>query len=48
MWKEKLLEDLEIGEAEFGLVGEILLELTKKFGGEDKESIKITKLKRIE
>jgi len=48
MWKKSLLEDLEVEEVEFGSVGEFLLELKKKFGGEDEESVKVAKLKRIE
>jgi len=48
VWKENLLEDLKLGEAEFGPVGEFLLELRKEFGGEDKESVKVAELRRIE
>jgi len=47
IWKENLLENLEIKETKFGLVGEFLLELRKKFGGGDEESVKVTELKRI-
>ena len=43
-----MLKDLELEEIEFGLVEEFLLELRKKFGEEDKKSVKIAKLKRIE
>jgi len=38
---------LEIKEAKFRSVGEFLLELKKEFG-EDKELVKVIKLKRIE
>ena len=48
MWKENLLEDLKLGEAEFESVGEFLLELRKEFEGEDKESVKVVELRRIE
>ena len=48
IWKEDLLEDLEIGEAKFGLAEEFLLKLKKKFGGRDKELVRIAKLRRIE
>ena len=48
MWKKSLLEDLEVEEVEFESVGEFLLELKKKFGGEDEESVKVAELKRIE
>ena len=45
VWKENLLEDLEVEEVEFGSVGEFLLELKRKF---EEESVKIAELKRIE
>jgi len=48
VWKENLLEDLEIEEVEFGLVGEFLLELKRKFEEEDEELVKVAELKRIE
>ena len=48
IWKENLLENLEIEETEFGLVGEFLLELRKELEEGDKESVKVTELKRIE
>ena len=46
--KENLLKNLESGKAKFGSAGEFLLELKKEFGGENKESIKVVELKRIE
>jgi len=39
---------LEIGEAEFGSVGEFLLELRKEFGGGNGESVKVAELRRPE
>jgi len=48
VWKENILEDLEMGEAKFGLVGEFLLELKKKFRGGDEESVKVAELRRVE
>jgi len=48
VWKKNLLEDLEVGEAKFGSAEEFLLELRKKFGGGDEESVKVVELKRIE
>ena len=49
IWKENILENLETEEVEFGLAGEFLLELKKKkFGGEDKESVKVAKLRRLD
>ncbi len=47
VWKENMLEDLELGEVEFRLVEEFLLELKKEFE-EDKKLVKIVKLRRIE
>ena len=46
--KENLLKNLESGKAKFESAGEFLLELKKEFGGENKESIKVVELKRIE
>ena len=46
--KENILEELEVGEFEFELVGEFLTEIRKEFGERNKELIKIAKLKRIE
>ena len=46
--KENILENLKTGEVEFGSAGEFLLELKKKFGGGDKESVKVAELKRLE
>ena len=42
------MKNLESGKAEFGSAGEFLLELKKEFEGENKESIKVVELKRIE
>ena len=42
------MEELEIGEIEFELAGEFLAEIKKEFGGEDKESVKVAELKKIE
>jgi len=48
VWKKNLLEDLELGELEFGLVGKFLLELKKEFSKGDEKLVKVAKLKRIE
>ena len=42
------MKNLESGKAEFGSAGKFLLELKKEFEGENKESIKVVELKRIE
>ena len=47
IWKENLLEDFELGEVEFGLAREFLLELRKLFKGENKELVKVAELKRM-
>ena len=48
VWKENILEDLEVGEVEYESVGEFLTEIKKEFGGGDEESVKVAELKRIE
>ena len=45
VWKENILEDLEAGVLEYEMVGEFLANLKKEFGGGDKETVKVTKLK---
>ena len=47
MWKENVLEDLEMREAEFESAGE-LLELKKEFGRRDEESVRVAGLRRLE
>ena len=46
--KKKILEDLEAGLLEYKIVGEFLTEIKKNFGGRDEETVKVTKLKRLE
>ena len=48
MWKENILEDLEIGVLEYETSGEFLTNLKKEFGGEDKAIVKVAELKRLE
>ena len=48
VWKENLLENLELGKAEFRSAGKFLLESRKKFRERDKESVKVAKLRKIE
>jgi len=47
MWKENILEDLELEKIEFESVGKFLLELKKKFSRGDKESVKVAKIKKV-
>ena len=42
------MEDLELGKVEFESAREFLLELKKKFGRGNKESVKVAKLKKVE
>jgi len=48
IWKENVLEDLEVEKVEYESAGEFLIEIKKEFGGGDKESVKVAELKRIE
>jgi len=41
------MEKIEIGEIEFELAGEFLVEIKKEFGGEDEELVKVAELKKI-
>ena len=43
IWKENILEDLE-----YETAGEFLVDIRKKFGGDNKETIKVAELKRLE
>jgi len=47
IWKENVLEDLEVGKMEYELAGEFLTQIKKEFGGGDEELMKVTELKRI-
>jgi len=48
VWKENILEDLEVRLLEYKTAGEFLAEIKREFGGEDKEAGKIAELKRLE
>ena len=48
IWKENVLEELEVGELEFETVGEFLAEIKKEFGGEEEESVKVAELRKLE
>jgi len=43
-----MLEDLKRGLLEYKMVGEFLVDIKKKFGGGDKELIKVVELRRLE
>ena len=42
------MEDLEEGLLEYEIVGEFLADIRKEFGGEDKKTVKVAELKRLE
>ena len=46
--KKNILKDLEGGLLEYETAGEFLVDIKKEFGGEDKETVKVAELKRIE
>jgi len=48
IWKENIMEELEIGEIKFELAGKFLAEIKKEFGGGDEKLVKVAKLKKIE
>ena len=48
IWKENMLEELEVEELEFETVEEFLVEIKKKFGGGEEESVKAAELRKLE
>ena len=46
--ERKFLEDLEIGELEYVIVGEFLTDLKKEFDRENNKIIKVAELKKVE
>jgi len=48
IWKENIMEDLEIRSLSYVIVGEFLVDLKKEFSREDNETIKIIELKKVE
>jgi len=48
VWKENVLEDLEVGLLEYKTAEEFLVEIRKEFGGGDKESVKVAELRMLE
>jgi len=47
IWKENVLEELEKGVIEYKSVEKFLIALKKEFGEEDKEAVKVAKLKKL-
>jgi len=48
VWKENVMEELEIGEMEYKTVEEFLTSLKKEFGGEEEELVKAAELRKLE
>jgi len=48
VWKENVIEELELEEVEYELVEEFLTSLKKEFGGEEEESVKAAELRKLE
>jgi len=47
-YMENILEYIEVGELEFELAEEFLVELKREFSGEDNKLAKVMELKRVE
>ena len=47
IWKENIIEDLEVGEVKYKSVEEFLTEIKKEFGGRNEESVKVAELKKM-
>ncbi len=48
MWKENVLEELEVGELEFKTMGEFLVEIKREFSEGEEESVKAAELRKME
>ena len=48
IWKENVIEELEVGEMEYETVEEFLTVLKKEFGGGEEEAAKATELRKLE
>ena len=48
MWKENVMEELELGEVEYESAEEFLTSLKKEFGGGEEESMKAVELRKME
>ena len=48
VWKENMMEELELGEGEYKSAEEFLTSLKKEFGGGEEESVKVAELRRME
>jgi len=48
IWKENVMEKLEVGEVEYESVEEFLTSLRKEFRGGEEESVKAAELRKLE
>ena len=48
VWKENVMEELELGEVEYESVEEFLMSLKKEFGGGEEELVKAAELRKLE
>ena len=48
MWKENMLEKLEVRELEFETIGEFLAEIKKEFGEGEEELVRAAELRKLE
>jgi len=48
IWKENVMEELEVGEMEYETVEEFLIVLKKEFGGGEEEAVKAAELRKLE
>jgi len=48
VWKENVIEEIEVGEVEYESMEEFLTSLKKEFGGGEEESIKAAELRKLE
>ena len=48
VWKENVMEELELGEIKYESAEEFLASLRKEFGGGEEESVKVAELRKLE
>ena len=48
VWKENIMEELEVEEVEYESVEEFLISLRKEFGGGEEELVKAAELRKLE
>jgi len=48
VWKENIMEELEVGEIKYETVEEFLMSLKKEFGRREEELVKVAELRKLE